>query len=342
MSISRALALMVALFVVAHGTVAGEVTLCADSPSFLGFNTTGPVEIAAQCAFVAPESGSLLLLASTGVNEVNGWYTVRLRLAVDHPAGPGLVGSTRVIDALEGTLTRQTSQASVAVPVAAGTHTAYYLADRTVGTGTVQLYRPRLLAVFVPSSSLNLRLAGGFTNGAWTTTSSSLGQVTHCSLGGTGLGSALITADGHVDLADFAVEGRFGLGVNSASVVEAGTARRVDVASDLLYDGTDTSLATSRLASLGPSTWTFSLLGARNSGGGLLLVASGNGSIVLRGPCARDGDQAEGRRGRDDVPGGLRGPGGNCLSAQEPSQCTAAARVHPGARTRGRHGAGAR
>ncbi len=271
MSVLRALGAALVV-IIAAVPAAADVMVCGDGPPFAALSSTGPVEIAAQCAFDASEDGALLVLASTGVGEEDGWYTVRLRLALDHPAGPGLVGSTRVVDVLEGVLTDQTSQASVAVPIAAGSHTVYYLADRTVGDGTVQLYRPRLLAIFIPSSSVNLRLAGGFLPGSWTTTSAALGQVTSCSLGGTGMGSALITADGHLDLADSAAEGRFGLGIASTTAVEAGSERWVDVIPDLLYDGTDTGLATSLLADLGPGSWTFSLLGARSGGSGTVQV----------------------------------------------------------------------
>lgn len=256
-----------AVAVTASGALAAEIVICSDRPAFLGASSDA-VEIAAQCAFTAAESGSLLILASTGVNEVDGWYTVRLRLSLNQPAGPGLVGSTRVVDVSEGVLTHQTSQASVAVPVAAGSHTVYYLADRMVGDGTVQLYRPRLMAVFVPSSDPNVRLSGVFTNGSWTTTTSTLGQVLHCSLAGLGMGSALVVADGHLPLADVAAEGHFGLGVNSTSVLEQGSERWLDVAGDLLYDGTDTGFATSRLELLGPGSYTFSLLAARSGGGG--------------------------------------------------------------------------
>ncbi len=277
---SRRVLVVVMVAAAVVGPSAADVMLCADGPASASFSTTGTTKIAAQCAFDASEPGVLLLIASTGVNETDGWYTVRLRVALNQPAGPGLVGATRTVGVLEGTLTHQTSQASVAVPVGSGTNTVYYLADRTAGDGTVQLYRPRLLALFIPSLSVNLRLCGGFVNGPWTTTAASLGQVTHCTLGGTGLGSALITADGRVDLADFAAEGRFGLGVNSTSAVEDGSERWLDVQGDLLYDGTDTALATSLLAGLGPDTWTFSLLGARSGGSGTVEVTEPSVNVL--------------------------------------------------------------
>jgi hypothetical protein len=179
------------------------------------------------------------------------------------------VTSERVLDIYETDyLDRQNSMTTVAMPVVAGSHTVYYLAERVVGDGVVMLYRPRIMAIFVPSTSTNIRVCEGRAYGEWTTASATQSVVTSCTLGGLGLGSALVTADSWMRLAETAAELRSTIVLGASSPPEDGTERWLDVVPDLVYDGSDTGLATSVLETLGPGSVTFYLTAGRSGGNG--------------------------------------------------------------------------
>jgi len=158
--------------------------------------------------------------------------------------------------------------ATVAMPVVAGSHTLYYLAERLVGSAIVDLYRPRVMAIFIPDTQSNIRLCEGRVFGEFTTTVPSQTTVTSCTLANLGLGSALVAADAWMSLADTDVELSADLRVGDPPVPAAGTQRWLAVVGDLEYDGLDTLLATSFLASLGPGTAAFYLTASRDAGSG--------------------------------------------------------------------------
>ena len=152
--------------------------------------------------------------------------------------------------------------------MAAGSHTVYYLGERMVGSANVELYRPRVMAIFVPTAETNIRLCEGRIFGEWTTTAASQTIVTSCTLANLGMGSALVASDAWMRLADTEVQLTAELRSGAPPVPAAGTGRWLGVVGDLVYDGLDTSLATSVLADLGPGTAYFYLTAARNSGSG--------------------------------------------------------------------------
>jgi hypothetical protein len=260
-------------FVVALAVAApipAQVMLCTGGQPSAGFSVSdGPI-IAAQCTLDATTDGTVLVIASTGVNRVDTDHAhIRLRVGVDQPNGPGLVISERVHD-VYGTayLDRQTSMSTVAIPVVAGSHTLYYLAERVVGSASVVLYRPRVMAIFIPSNESNIRLCEGRVPGEFTTTSPSQTIVTSCSLANLGLGSALVAADAWMHFTDADVELSADLRVGDPPVGAPGSQRWLDVVGDLVYDGLDSVLATSSLADLGPGTASFYLTASRDAGSG--------------------------------------------------------------------------
>ena len=247
-----------------------EVMLCTGGFPSGGFSLSGGPIITAQCTLEAATDGTILVIASTGVNRVDTEYAqVRLRVSLNQPNGPGLVTSERVLD-VYGTsyLERQTSMATVAMPVVAGTHTLYYLAERVVGSASVIFYRPRVMAIFIPSVETNIRLCEGRFWGEFTTTAASQTIVTSCTLADLGLGSALVASDAWMRLADTDVELSADLRLGEPPVCVPGTQRWLDVVGDVVYDGLDTSFATSALVGLGPGTTHFYLTASRNSGSG--------------------------------------------------------------------------
>jgi len=251
-----------------------EVMLCTGGPPSVGISGSNGPFIAAQCTLDAATDGTILVIASTSVNRTDTTHTqLSLRVGIDQPGGLGLVASERVVD-IYGTayLERQNTMATVAIPVVAGSHTLYYFADRVVGTAAVTLYRPRILAVFVPSAETNIRLCEGRWIGEFTTDIVSQSIVASCSLSGIGLGSALVSSDGWMRLADSAAELNADLRGNQPTTVEPGTVRRLDVVGDTVYDGLDNSLATSYVADLPAGIAYFYMTIARSIGPGVVSV----------------------------------------------------------------------
>ena len=254
--------------------VTAQVMLCTDGPpSASVFGPSGPF-IAAQCTLEASTDGTILVIASTSVNRVDTDHTqLSLKVGIDQPGGLGLVASERVVDIYGTTyLEHQNTMATVAVPVVAGSHTLYYFAERVVGTATVTLYRPRILAIFIPSGETNIRLCEGRWIGEYTTNIASQTIVASCSLSGLGMGSALVSSDGWMRLADSQAELNADLRGNQSTTVVPGTVRRLDVVGDTVYDGVDSSLATSHLAALDPGTAYFYMTIARSIGPGTVSV----------------------------------------------------------------------
>jgi len=250
--------------------VSAQVMLCTGGMPSEGFSLSdGPI-ITAQCTLDAATDGTILVIASTTVYRVDTDYAqIRMRVSLDQPNGPGLVTSERVHDVYGTTyLETQTSLSTAAIPVVAGSHTLYYLAERMVGSASVVLYRPRVMAIFIPFLETNIRRCEGRIFGEFTTTVASQTFVTSCSLANLGMGSALVVSDAWMRLADTGAELNADLLIGAPPVLAIGSERRLDVVGDLVYDGLDTSLATSYLANLGPGTAYFYLTAGRSSGGG--------------------------------------------------------------------------
>ena len=94
----RVLWMIVGALAVAVPTSA-QVMLCTGGQPSTGFSgSDGPI-ITAQCTLDATTDGTILVIASTGVNRVDTDYAqIRLRVSLDQPNGPGLVTSDRVLD----------------------------------------------------------------------------------------------------------------------------------------------------------------------------------------------------------------------------------------------------
>lgn len=254
--------------------VTAQVMLCTGGPPSATVSGSSGPYIAAQCTLEASADGTILIIASTSVNRVDTDHTqLSLRVGIDQPGGLGLVASERVVD-IYGTsyLEFQNTMATVAAPVVAGSHTLYYFAERVVGTATVTLYRPRILAVFIPSGESNIRVCEGRWIGEYTTSIASQTIVASCSLSGLGMGAALVSSDGWMQLADSAAELNADLRGNQSTTVVPGTVRRLDVVGDTVYDGVDSSLATSHLAALDPGSAYFHMTIARSMGAGTVSV----------------------------------------------------------------------
>lgn len=283
-----------ALFFLFAVPAPAEVVLCRGGPPATSVaGAIGPW-VAAECTLEAATDGVIFAIASTSVNRNETEYAqLSLRIGVDQAGGLGLIASERVVD-VYGTayLEYQNTMASLAIPVTAGKHTLYYFAERVTGTASVTLYRPRILAVFIPSGETNVRLCEGRYVGEFTTAIVSQTIVASCSLSGLGMGSALVTSDGWMRLSDFEAELNADLRGNQPTTVEPGTVRRLDTAGDVVYDGVDGSLATSYLATPAPGTAYFYSTIGRSAGPGTvsvmwpgvsaLWVASG-GPVVANG-----------------------------------------------------------
>lgn len=251
-----------------------QVMLCRGGPPSASVDGAAGPWVAAECTLEATTDGVIFAVASTSVNRHQTEHTqLSLRIGLDSVVGPGLVASERVLD-VYGTpyLEYQSSMASLAIPVTAGTHTLYYLADRVTGEATVTLYRPRILGVFIPDGEINVRLCEGRHIGEFTTVAASQTIAASCSLTGLGLGSALVTSDGWMRLADTDAELNADLRVNQTSTAEPGTLRRLDTVGDVVYDGVDGSLATSVLAAPAPGAASFYATIGRSAGAGTVSV----------------------------------------------------------------------
>lgn len=254
--------------------VAAQVMLCKDAPPFAYVSGTSGPFVVAQCTLEAPTDGDILVIASTSVSREDTDHTqLSLKVGIDQPGGLGLVASERVVD-IYGTpyLENQNTMATVAAPVVAGSHTIYYLAERVVGTASVMLYQPRIMAIFLPFNETNIRICEGRWIGEYTTDIFSQTIVASCTLSNLGMGSALVSSDGWMRLEDSQAELNADLRGTQSTTVVPGTVRRLDVTGDAVYDGLDSSLATSYLAGLGPGTASFYLTIGRSAGPGTVSV----------------------------------------------------------------------
>ncbi len=278
--------------------VSAEVMLCTGGlPSAEFSSSDGPI-IAAQCTLEAATSGTILVIASTGVNRADTDYAqIRLKVSLNQPGGPGLPTSERVHD-VYGTayLERQNSMATVAMPVIAGSHTLYYLAERVVGTASAVLFRPRIMAIFIPDFESNIRVCEGRFIGEFTTTSASQTTVASCTLANLGMGSALVASDSWMSLSDTDAELSADLRIDrigDTTIYAPGSQRWLEVVGDLVYDGLDSVFASSSLANLGPCTATFYLTASRDSGiGTVSLNQSGVAALwaATGGPVLANGE----------------------------------------------------
>lgn len=262
------------VILVVAAPVGAQIMLCEGGPPSVSVTGPSGPYIAAQCTLDAGTDGTILIIASSSVNRADTEHTqLSLRLGIDTAGGLGLVASERVVD-VYGTayLERQNTMASVAVPVIAGSHTLYYFAERVTGTATVTLYRPRILAIFIPSAETNMRVCEGRHVGEYTTTAASQTLVATCTLQNLGAGSALVTGDGWMQLSDTDAEMSVGIHDNVPVSIVPGTARWSDAVGDVVYDGVDNGFATSYLATPAPGTAVFHTSVGRSGGAGTVSV----------------------------------------------------------------------
>lgn len=259
--------------------IAEAAPLAANMPVLCGANRDGgwtttsstfvPIR---ECTLTLPEAGFVFLSATTSVGiGAGGAYEARFNLGIDTTAGNSATDRWVNVDPDTSDGSDKSAAVSLVTPVTAGTHTFSFLGARYSGAGTVQLYDPWLMVLFIPQSSVDILACGVASNTIWTTTETTFQPIQECSLAVPEAGIVFMTANASVGMGSGgAYEGRFRLGINAPTGLSS-TDRWVNVYPDA-GDGTDENVATSLLTEVVTGTHTFSFSGARYSGTGTVQV----------------------------------------------------------------------
>lgn len=129
---------------------ANTQVVAAGASDSVGWTTTSSsLKVVSQCTFTAPRDGQVFIAADASLGRSDGDYEASLRLGMDSTSGD--VNTDRWVniysDAGDGT--DKNGALSILKPISAGVHTFYLLAARYGGTGTVNLYKSTLTAIFV-------------------------------------------------------------------------------------------------------------------------------------------------------------------------------------------------
>jgi hypothetical protein len=212
----------------------------------------------------------VFLSANGSLARLNGEYEAQFEIGIDSTSGDSNIDRWVNVYNDSGDGTDKSVALSVLKPVAAGTHTFYFLGARYNGAGTVLLYDPTLTVIFIPAADSQVLTCGSSGNLNWTTTSSSFQVIRQCALAAPQAGWAFLSADGSLARQNGEYEAKFEIGIDSTSG-DYNIDRWVNVYNDS-GDGTDESVALSVLKPVAAGAHTFYSLGARYSGTSTVLL----------------------------------------------------------------------
>jgi hypothetical protein len=259
---------------------AGSIFAAGASGGLLEWKTTSnALQVVRQCTLAVPWDGQVFIAADMSFTRVDGDYEAKFTLGMDTANADGAADRWVNVYSDSGDGTDRAGAVSILKPVTAGIHTFYLLASRYGGTGTVDILRPTLTAVFIPSVNTRVVAAGASGNANWTTTSSAFQVVRQCTLTVPGDGQVFIAADTSLARSDGDYEARFSLGVDSTNR-DSNIERWVNVYSDS-GDGTDKSGALSILKPVTAGVHTFYLLATRYSGAGTVTLYDPSLTVIF-------------------------------------------------------------
>lgn len=249
---------------------------CSDAPPF-GSSTSSSFNMIAQCTIVTSQSGQLFISASTGLTLADEGY--RASATIDIDATTGDLDTVRWSSVYklgppnpEPNGTSESLGITALKPVAAGTHTVYFLLRRVSGTGTVTAYRPTLSVIFITNTASEM-LTCSDTQPLWGTTAPDFQTIASCSITTPQSGSVLLFANGSLDYFNGEYEARFRLGVDESTSGEDDSDRWANVYNGA--GGNDTGVVLSLLKPITSGTHSFYFLGRRYDGGSIVTMYNG-------------------------------------------------------------------
>jgi len=239
---------------------------CFIQASLNWYTTSGTFENVRSCNLGLTTAGRVLLIATSSVARSDGEYEAEFALGYDDVA---IDNSVRWINVYNdtGDGTDETMQTSAIIPVTAGTHSFQLKALRYTGTGTVLLYDPSFLAIFIPDNSRDAQACSIMPGPFWTTTSPTFVNVVNCPQPALSTGPVFMIADGSLGYDTADAEADFELGFDGWA--DWSTDRWVNVYADA-GDGTDKVFANSAILPVKQGGHMFRLWGRRQSGTGVV------------------------------------------------------------------------
>jgi len=227
---------------------------CGASGNMNWTTTSGSMAVIRQCSLKAPQDGWVFISANGSLALQDSEYEARFEIGIDSTSGDPNID--RWVDVYDdtGDGTDESVALSVLKPIAAGTHTIYFLGSRSNGSGTVQVFDPTLTAIYVPNATTTALACGASGNLGLSTTSSSFEVIRQCSLAVPQDGWVFISADSSLGRADSPYEAQFEIGIDNTSG-EMDTDRWVNIYDDA-GNGTDKSVALSGVKPITAGTHT--------------------------------------------------------------------------------------
>jgi hypothetical protein len=217
-----------------------------------------------SCALTVPVSTTVYLSANASVTLGAGAapFEGQFTLTID---GNTLFTGRRWVNVYtdSGDGTDETVAVSRLVVVGPGAHTFGFQGKRMGSSdGNIKVYSPAVSAIAIPPGG-DLKTCAS-NQGNWSSTSTSYTEIGSCTITAAITGTVYLDANASVGLPSGGAnyEGAFRFGLDSSEL--ALPTRWINITTDS-GDGSDRSLALSRLATVGPGTHTFKLLGRRYS-----------------------------------------------------------------------------
>jgi hypothetical protein len=258
-----------------------QILTCGASGNLDWTTTSSSFQVIRQCELTVPQTGWVFLSADGSVTRLDGEYEAWFEIGIDGTSGSSATDRWVNVYNDSGDGTDKSVALSVLKPVTAGTHTFNFLGTRYSGTGTVQLFDPTLTAIFIPTANSQAVTCGASGDMNWTTTSTSFQIIRQCTLMVPQAGWVFLSADGSVAREDGEYEAWFDLSIDGTSG-NSGINRWVNVYNDS-GDGTDETVALSRLQSVTAGTHTFYFLGNRYSGAGTVRLIDPTLTVIVPG-----------------------------------------------------------
>ena len=252
----------------------GDLKTCASTQGNWSNSTSTFTEVA-SCTITTTITGTVYLdaNASLGLQSGGASYEGLFHFGVNTQIGPPERWINITTDSGDGS-DRSLALARL-LKVGPGTHTFKLLGRRnSPAPGAVQVFEPMLSAIYIPENSPVARSCaspiGDFSNDT-----TSFETISHCSLSVPITTTVFLNATASVGLPAVGAsnyEGAFRFALDGSPLTPPN--RFVNIYTDA-DNGTDKSVAISRLVTVGPGTHTFVFQGRRFGGGGPVQVFQG-------------------------------------------------------------------
>jgi|GEM_PF-2287359 len=261
-----------------------DVRSCDESSNLTWNTTSSSFQTIRSCSLATSHSGFAFIsaTASAGLGS-GGAYEGRVRVGADSSTGTANSDRWFNIYTDSGDGTDESVATSLLAPIAAGSHTFYFLGARYSGAGTVQLYDPSLSVLYFPAPNVTAKLCSASGSDLWTNNTTGYSIIRSCSLDVPRDGFAFIDATASAGLnasgAGNQWEGQFRLGVdntNGSSIFDRWVNLDIDSG-----DGTDKAVANAGLINISAGLHTFYFVGKRYAGTGTLRLYSSSLTVLV-------------------------------------------------------------